>query len=83
MSSLEIVTRNRWRLATFLTLAMVFVYFGFICLVAFDKTLMGTLISEGMSVGILLGALVIVAAWILTFIYVRWANANLDKIEKH
>jgi uncharacterized membrane protein (DUF485 family) len=26
----------------------------------------------------LLGALVIVAAWVLTWIYVRWANTHYD-----
>jgi uncharacterized membrane protein (DUF485 family) len=32
----------------------------------------------GLSVGILLGALVIVAAWVLIGIYVRWANRHYD-----
>jgi uncharacterized membrane protein (DUF485 family) len=26
----------------------------------------------------LLGALVIVVAWVLTFVYVRWANSHYD-----
>jgi uncharacterized membrane protein (DUF485 family) len=32
----------------------------------------------GLSLGILLGALVIVVSWILTWIYVRWANTVYD-----
>jgi uncharacterized membrane protein (DUF485 family) len=32
----------------------------------------------GLSLGILLGALVIVAAWVLIWIYVRWANRHYD-----
>ena len=32
----------------------------------------------GLSLGILLGALVIVAAWVLIWIYVRWANTHYD-----
>ena len=32
----------------------------------------------GLSLGILLGALVIVASWLLTWVYVRWANAHYD-----
>ena len=32
----------------------------------------------GLSLGILLGALVIVVSWITTWIYVRWANAHYD-----
>lgn len=58
---------------------MIVVYFGFVLLVAFDKPLLGTLIAPGLSFGVLLGALVIVVAWILTWYYVRWANSHLDR----
>ena len=47
-------------------------------LVAFDKPLMGTLLVPGLSVGIVLGALVLLATWITTLLYVRWANRNVD-----
>lgn len=57
---------------------MVLVYFGFIALVAFKPALLGRLLHEGLSLGILLGALVIVAAWLLTFVYVTWANRVYD-----
>jgi uncharacterized membrane protein (DUF485 family) len=34
-------------------------------------------------VGILLGALVIVVSWLLTWVYVRWANTHYDRaVEK-
>ena len=32
----------------------------------------------GLSLGILLGAFVIIAAWVLIWIYVRWANTHYD-----
>jgi uncharacterized membrane protein (DUF485 family) len=76
--TLEAVTAGRWRIALSLTIAMMVVYFGFILLVAFNKPLLGRLIVPGLSVGVLLGALVIVAAWVLTWIYVRWANTHYD-----
>jgi uncharacterized membrane protein (DUF485 family) len=57
---------------------MVLIYFGFILLIAYDKPLMGRLVTPGLSLGILLGALVIVAAWFLTLGYVRWANRSHD-----
>ena len=57
---------------------MVGVYFGFILLVAFRPSLLAQLVSEGLSLGIVLGAFVIVAAWVLTLVYVRWANAEYD-----
>ena len=57
---------------------MMVIYFGFILLVAFDKPLLGTLIVPGLSLGMLLGVLVILAAWVLTWAYVRWANRHYD-----
>ena len=68
----------RWRVALLLTIAMMVVYFGFILLVAYNKPLLSQLLVPGLSVGILLGALVIVAAWVLIWIYVRWANQHYD-----
>lgn len=69
----------RWRVALSLTVAMMVVYFGFILLVAFDKPLLGRTIAPGLSLGILFGVLVIVAAWVLTWVYVRWANTHYDR----
>ena len=68
----------RWRVATGLTIAMMVLYFGFILLVALDKPLLAMQVAPGLSLGILLGALVIVAAWVLIWIYVSWANRHYD-----
>lgn len=68
----------RWRIAVSLTLAMTVVYVAFILLIAYAKPLLGTLVVDGLSLGILLGALVIVAAWVLILVYVRWANQHYD-----
>ncbi|HKH70755.1 MAG TPA: DUF485 domain-containing protein [Vicinamibacterales bacterium] len=76
--NLEAVSAARWRMAILLTITMMVVYFGFILLVAFNKPLLGTLFIGGLSIGMLLGVLVIVAAWVLTWIYVRWANTHYD-----
>ncbi len=57
---------------------MVIVYFGFITLVAFRPLMLAQLLHDGLSLGILLGALVIVSAWMLTFAYVSWANRVYD-----
>ena len=72
------LARRRWRVAIALTIAMVFMYFGFIALIAFNKQLLARKVTEGLSLGILLGALVIVASWLLTWAYVRWANTHYD-----
>ena len=85
---LHAVAAKRWRIAIWLSIFMLVVYFGFILLVAFDKALLATIlvdnvttklgIGPGLSLGILLGALVIVFAWVLTLIYVNWANSKYD-----
>lgn len=79
-TTVENVSAARWRIAASLTAAMMAVYFGFILLVAFRKDLLGTLVARGLSLGILLGALVIVTAWVLTWVYVRWANRHYDEL---
>jgi len=76
--ALEALARAQWRLALGLTGAMMAVYFGFVLLVAWAKPFLATLLAPGLSWGILLGALVIVAAWGLIWIYVRWANSHYD-----
>ena len=69
---------RRWRVALVLTAAMLVTYFGFVLLVAYDKPLLGHTLAAGLSLGILLGAIVILVAWSLTGIYVRWANRVYD-----
>jgi uncharacterized membrane protein (DUF485 family) len=75
---LRALSATRWRRAIVLTVLMLFVYFGFILLGAYAKDTMGAPLVPGLSLGILLGALVIVSAFVLTGVYVRWANAHYD-----
>lgn len=77
-AQIERLSAARWRIAIALTAAMMAIYFGFILLVAYNKPLLGQQIVPGMSVGILLGALVIVTAWALIGVYTRWANRHYD-----
>jgi uncharacterized membrane protein (DUF485 family) len=74
----KVLAARRWRIAATLTTGMVAVYFGFIALVAYRPSMLGRLVQDGLSLGIVLGALVIVAAWALTFTYVTWANRIYD-----
>jgi uncharacterized membrane protein (DUF485 family) len=80
LQQMRAVARTRWRLAGALTLAMVAVYFGFLSLVAWWPQLLARRVASGLSLGVLLGALVIVSAWLLTWIYVRWANSVYDRM---
>jgi uncharacterized membrane protein (DUF485 family) len=75
---LQALASRRWRIALTLTAVMIVLYFGFIALIAFDRPVLATLVAPGLTLGILLGALVIVASWLLTYGYVRWANTHYD-----
>ena len=76
--SLRALAASRRTVALALTGVMIVVYFGFILLIAYAKPLLATPLADGLSLGILLGALVIVSAWLLIAIYVRWANRHYD-----
>lgn len=76
---LKVLARARWRIALGLSVVVFALYFGFIFAVAFAKEAMAFEIIPGVSIGILAGALVIVGAWISTWIYVRWANTHFDR----
>lgn len=76
---LRTLIAKRWRIGLALTAVMTVAYFAFILLVAFDKDTAGELVLGGrVSIGIVLGALLIVLAPVLTGVYVRWANRNYD-----
>jgi len=77
-AALERLAGRRNRVALALTAGMLVVYFGFVLLIAFDKALLGRLLTDGLSLGILLGIVVVLATWALTWIYVRWANRTYE-----
>ncbi|MFB1479921.1 DUF485 domain-containing protein [Corallococcus sp. RDP092CA] len=76
--ALRALAARRWRVAGALTVAMLVAYLGFILLVAFNRPLMGHQLVPGLSIGIVLGALTILFAWVLTGIYMSWANRKYD-----
>lgn len=75
---LRALAAKRWRIALTLTAAMIIIYFGFIALIAYDRRVLAMVLAPGLTLGILLGALVIVVSWLLTYGYVRWANTHYD-----
>lgn len=64
-----------------LTLATIelFVYFGFIWLIICKKEFITQKISGDVNLGIIFGIGVILFSWILTGIYVIWANKMYDE----
>lgn len=51
-------------------------YAALILLIAFAKPFLAQLVVPGISLAILAGTLVTVAAWLVTVLYVRWADAR-------
>ena len=78
------LVRQRTTFAWTLTIVMLVIYFGFILLVAFAKPLLAMKVGDGVtSLGILLGLGVIIAAFVLTGIYVYRANSEFDELTRN
>lgn len=77
----ELVSK-RSAFAWTLTIAMLVVYFAFILTIAFNPSALGTPLSSDSvtTIGIPIGIVIIVFAFILTGIYVRRANSEFDEL---
>ena len=60
-----------------LTLSLFVLYYGFILLVGLNPALLARRIGS-VTIGIPLAAAVILGAWVLTAIYIVWANRHHD-----
>lgn len=70
---------RRWLISTGLTMALFVTSYGFILLVALDKPFMARRPGGGVTtLGIWLGVAVILVSWVLTALYVAWANTRYD-----
>lgn len=72
------LVRKRWTVSLVLTGLMLVVYYGFISILAFRADLFAGRVGERMTLGIPVGLGVILVSWLLTGVYVRWANADYD-----
>jgi uncharacterized membrane protein (DUF485 family) len=73
------LVRKRWTVSYILTALLFASYYGIILLIAYNKEFMSQKVGEYTNWGIILGILGIVFAWLLTGIYVVWANTVYDK----
>jgi len=75
------LVKSRGRFTWVLTCIMLAAYFGFILLIAFDKSLLARPIGGGVtSLGIPVGVGLILLAILLTGLYVRRANRDYDPL---
>jgi len=71
--------RNTFGIA--LTVLMMVVYYGFISLIAFDKSFLGKAMGAGvMTIGVPIGMAVIIFTIVITVVYVRRANTEFDAL---
>jgi uncharacterized membrane protein (DUF485 family) len=73
------LVRKRWTVSIILTILLFVSYYGIILVIAYGKDFCSTKVGEFTNWGILLGIFGIVFAWLLTAIYVVWANNVYDK----
>ncbi|KUG28246.1 putative membrane protein, clustering with actp [hydrocarbon metagenome] len=72
------LVRAKWTISLVLTALILVIYFGFILVLAFAKDVLTAKIGVHMTLGLPVGLGVILAACILTGIYVYWANRTYD-----
>ncbi len=78
----ELVAKRR-ALSVRLTLIMLAIYFGFVLVVAFAPGIFAIRLGSGvMTLGIPVGLAVIVAAFVLTGVYVARANKEFDQLTR-
>ena len=70
---------RRWRISLLLTAALFVLYYGYILLIALNKPLVAARVGTATPIGIPLGAAVILGSWLLTVVYVVWANRYFDR----
>jgi uncharacterized membrane protein (DUF485 family) len=70
---------SKWKVSLSLTAIMMSAYFGFILVLAYAPHLLSVKLGEYMTLGIPIGIAIIVLAFVLTGIYVFWANSSYDR----
>jgi uncharacterized membrane protein (DUF485 family) len=68
----------RWKVSLVLITLLFVCYYGYILLVAGNKEFVSQKVGESTTLAIPIGVGVIVFAWLLTAIYVAWANRSYD-----
>ena len=72
------LVKRRWSVSLVMLVLLFVCYYGFVLLVAGNKEFVSQKIGESTTLAIPLGVAVIVFAWLLTAIYVAWANRSYD-----
>lgn len=74
----HLLVARQWRMSLVLTACLFALYYGYILLIALNKPFLSRRIGDATTIGIPIGAAVIAGSWVLTAIYVVWANRRHD-----
>ena len=76
------LSSQKFAICTILTILELVLYFGFIALIAFNKPFLSQKLSGAITIGIPIAVGTIILSWVLTGIYIRWANNTYDVLVK-
>lgn len=74
----HLLVARQWRMSLVLTALLFVLYYGYILLIAMNKPFLSQRMGGATTIGIPIGAGVIVGSWVLTAVYVIWANRRHD-----
>ena len=77
-SDFKALVAKRGKISTLLMILLFVFYYGYVLLIGFNKPFLAQKIGVSTTLGIPLGVGVIVASWLLTVVYVLWANSIYD-----
>ncbi len=81
------LVKNRWNISLTFTFLMLLVYIGFLMIVAYQKETLKMPIGDSLNLAIIVGIGIIIFSWLITGVYVYWANnyydADVKEIKKN
>mgnify|MGYP000397302734 CR=1 FL=1 len=76
------LVKNRWNISLTFTFLMLFVYIGFLLVVAYQKDTLKMPVGDSLNLAIIVGIGIIIFSWLITGVYVYWANNYYDAAVK-
>ena len=76
------LVKSRWNISLSFTFIMLFIYIGFLLVVAFQKDTRKMPLGDSLNLAIVVGIGIIIFSWLITGVYVYWANNYYDAAVK-
>lgn len=76
------LVKTRWNMSLSFTFLMLFVYIGFLMVVAYQKDTLKMPLGDSLNLAIVVGLGIIIFSWLITGVYVYWANNYYDESVK-